>query len=103
MVGENPMAMPDRDEPQARPAPASVSRIGLALILAVYLALAALQSLATRLQWGPDEPAHIVYVRSLASRGHLGGLSRAAGQVVDVLDAVGFDRVLVETVGVGQG
>ncbi len=44
-----------------------------------------------------------VYVRSLASRGHLGGLSRAAGQVVDVLDAVGFDRVLVETVGVGQG
>lgn len=44
-----------------------------------------------------------VYVRSLASRGHLGGLSRAAGQIVDVLDAVGFDRILVETVGVGQG
>jgi LAO/AO transport system kinase len=44
-----------------------------------------------------------VYVRSLASRGHLGGLSRATGQIVDVLDAVGFDLVLVETVGVGQG
>lgn len=44
-----------------------------------------------------------VYVRSLASRGHLGGLSRAAGQIVDLLDALGFDRILVETVGVGQG
>ncbi len=43
-----------------------------------------------------------VFVRSLSSRGHLGGLSRAAGQVVDVLDAAGFDLVLVETVGVGQ-
>lgn len=43
-----------------------------------------------------------VFVRSLASRGHLGGLCRAAGQVVDLLDAVGFDLVLVETVGVGQ-
>lgn len=44
-----------------------------------------------------------VYVRSLSARGAAGGLSRATGQVVDVLDAVGFDRVLVETVGVGQG
>ena len=44
-----------------------------------------------------------VYVRSLSARGHTGGLSRAATQVVDVLDVAGFDRVLVETVGVGQG
>ncbi len=44
-----------------------------------------------------------VYVRSLSARGAGGGLSRATGQIVDVLDAVGFDRVLVETVGVGQG
>ncbi len=43
-----------------------------------------------------------VFVRSLSSRGHLGGLCRAAGQVVDLLDAAGFDMVLVETVGVGQ-
>jgi len=43
-----------------------------------------------------------VFVRSLASRGHVGGLSRATGQVVDLLDAVGFDKVIVETVGVGQ-
>jgi len=43
-----------------------------------------------------------VYVRSLSSRGHLGGLSLATGQVVDLLDACGFDWILVETVGVGQ-
>jgi LAO/AO transport system kinase len=43
-----------------------------------------------------------VFVRSLSSRGHLGGLSRAAGQVVDLLDAAGWDLILVETVGVGQ-
>ena len=43
-----------------------------------------------------------VFVRSLSSRGHLGGLTRAAGQVVDLMDAAGFDVVLVETVGVGQ-
>ncbi|MEN9786225.1 MAG: methylmalonyl Co-A mutase-associated GTPase MeaB [Pseudomonadota bacterium] len=44
-----------------------------------------------------------VYVRSLSSRGHLGGLSRATGNVVDLLDACGYDRIVVETVGVGQG
>jgi LAO/AO transport system kinase len=43
-----------------------------------------------------------VFIRSISSRGHLGGLSRATGQVVHLLDAAGFDRVLVETVGVGQ-
>ncbi len=43
-----------------------------------------------------------VYVRSMASRGHLGGLSRAAPQALRVLDAAGCDVVLVETVGVGQ-
>jgi LAO/AO transport system kinase len=43
-----------------------------------------------------------VFVRSLAARGHLGGLSRAAARVVDVMDAAGFDVVIVETVGTGQ-
>lgn len=43
-----------------------------------------------------------VFVRSLASRGHLGGLSRTAGRVVDVMDAAGKDVVVVETVGAGQ-
>jgi len=43
-----------------------------------------------------------VFVRSMASRGHLGGLSVAAPKAIAVLDAVGFPIVLVETVGVGQ-
>ncbi|MCB9685664.1 MAG: methylmalonyl Co-A mutase-associated GTPase MeaB [Alphaproteobacteria bacterium] len=43
-----------------------------------------------------------VFIRSLSSRGHLGGLSPAATEVVDLLDVAGFDRVVVETVGVGQ-
>lgn len=43
-----------------------------------------------------------VYIRSLASRGHLGGLSVSTPQAVRVLDAAGFDVILVETVGVGQ-
>jgi LAO/AO transport system kinase len=43
-----------------------------------------------------------VYIRSMASRGHLGGLSFATPQAVLVLDAAGFDDVIIETVGVGQ-
>jgi LAO/AO transport system kinase len=43
-----------------------------------------------------------VFIRSLATRGHLGGLSRSARDVVRVLDAAGHDVVLIETVGVGQ-
>jgi LAO/AO transport system kinase len=43
-----------------------------------------------------------VFVRSLASRGHLGGLSPAAVRIIDVLDAARFDLILVETVGTGQ-
>lgn len=43
-----------------------------------------------------------VFVRSLATRGSLGGLARAAGDMADVLDAFGFERVVFETVGVGQ-
>ena len=43
-----------------------------------------------------------VYIRSMASRGHLGGLAWSTPQAVRVLDASGFDVVLVETVGVGQ-
>ena len=43
-----------------------------------------------------------VFIRSLATRGSLGGLSAATRVVGDVLDAFGFDRILLETVGVGQ-
>ncbi|NEE41950.1 methylmalonyl Co-A mutase-associated GTPase MeaB, partial [Streptomyces sp. SID7982] len=43
-----------------------------------------------------------VYIRSMATRGHLGGLAWSAPQAIRVLDAAGCDVVLVETVGVGQ-
>ena len=43
-----------------------------------------------------------VFIRSLASRGHLGGLSRSTNDVVAVMDAMGLDRIYIETVGVGQ-
>ncbi len=42
------------------------------------------------------------FVRSMATRGHLGGLSRATLQAVDVLDAAGYSPIIIETVGVGQ-
>jgi GTPase len=43
-----------------------------------------------------------VYIRSMASRGHLGGLAASTPQAVRVLDAAGFDPIIIETVGVGQ-
>src|SRR5918995_6873410 len=43
-----------------------------------------------------------VYIRSMASRGSLGGLATSTREVSDLLDAAGFDRIIVETVGVGQ-
>jgi LAO/AO transport system kinase len=43
-----------------------------------------------------------VFIRSMATRGSLGGLATATREVCDVLDAAGFDRILIETVGVGQ-
>jgi LAO/AO transport system kinase len=43
-----------------------------------------------------------VYIRSMASRGHLGGLSAAAPKALAVMDAAGFPTLLIETVGVGQ-
>ena len=43
-----------------------------------------------------------VFIRSMASRGHLGGLARTASDAVDLMDAAGYDPVIIETVGVGQ-
>lgn len=43
-----------------------------------------------------------VFIRSMATRGHLGGIAATTVDVVDVLDAAGYDVVLVETIGVGQ-
>lgn len=53
-----------------------------------------------RMQRHASDPG--VFIRSLATRGQLGGLSRSTFDVVSVLDAMGYDRVLIETVGVGQ-
>jgi LAO/AO transport system kinase len=43
-----------------------------------------------------------IFIRSMATRGSLGGLARATADVITVLDAAKFDRILIETVGVGQ-
>lgn len=43
-----------------------------------------------------------VFIRSMATRGSLGGLAAATREVADVIDAFGFDRIVIETVGVGQ-
>ena len=53
-----------------------------------------------RMQRHTDDPG--VYIRSLANRGHLGGLSATTPRVVALLDGIGFPEILVETVGVGQ-
>jgi LAO/AO transport system kinase len=53
-----------------------------------------------RMQEHATDPG--VFIRSMATRGHLGGLAAAAPQAVRVLDAAGCDVVLIETVGVGQ-
>jgi len=43
-----------------------------------------------------------VFIRSMATRGHLGGLSRATVDAVAILDAAGYEKIIIETVGVGQ-
>src|SRR5690606_21926212 len=53
-----------------------------------------------RLASGQRDPG--AYFRSLANRGQVGGVSRATGDVIHVLDAAGFDVIIVETVGAGQ-
>lgn len=53
-----------------------------------------------RMQAHATDPG--VFIRSLATRGNLGGLSRATGDCIRVMDAMGMDVILVETVGVGQ-
>jgi LAO/AO transport system kinase len=58
--------------------------------------------LGDRVRMQSHHADHDVFIRSMASRGHLGGLSFATPQAVLVLDAAGFDDIIVETVGVGQ-
>ena len=58
--------------------------------------------LGDRLRMGRHAEDSGVFIRSMATRGHVGGLSTTTREVVLVLDAMGFDVVLIETVGVGQ-
>ena len=58
--------------------------------------------LGDRIRMSSHDNDEGVFIRSLASRGHLGGVSKATWRVVDLVDAAGFDVVIVETVGTGQ-
>ncbi|MFA6312712.1 MAG: methylmalonyl Co-A mutase-associated GTPase MeaB [Sterolibacterium sp.] len=58
--------------------------------------------LGDRVRMVDHDSSDDVFIRSVSSRGHLGGLSRTAGKLIDVFDAAGFDLVIVETVGTGQ-
>jgi CoA:oxalate CoA-transferase len=58
--------------------------------------------LGDRIRMGDVQGHDQVFIRSLASRGHPGGVSRATSRVAALLDAAGFDVVLIETVGAGQ-
>lgn len=58
--------------------------------------------LGDRVRMGDAAEHDAIFIRSVSSRGHLGGLSRTAGRIIDLFDAAGFDTVIVETVGTGQ-
>lgn len=58
--------------------------------------------LGDRVRMSAAIEANQAFVRSMATRGHLGGLARSTLQAVDVLDAAGFSPIIIETVGVGQ-
>lgn len=58
--------------------------------------------LGDRIRMGQHQSHERVFIRSLASRGYGGGLSRTAARVIDLLDAAGYDHIVIETVGAGQ-
>ncbi|MDZ7600432.1 MAG: methylmalonyl Co-A mutase-associated GTPase MeaB [Hoeflea sp.] len=58
--------------------------------------------LGDRIRMSDSAEASQAFVRSMATRGHLGGLARATFQAVDILDAAGYSPIFIETVGVGQ-
>ncbi|MDB5971501.1 MAG: transport system ATPase [Hydrocarboniphaga sp.] len=58
--------------------------------------------LGDRVRMGRHNTDPGVFIRSMAARGRLGGLALAAADALTVLDAMGWDRILIETVGVGQ-
>jgi LAO/AO transport system kinase len=59
--------------------------------------------LGDRVRMGRHHADAGVYIRSMATRGHLGGLARATADAALILDAAGTDVIVIETVGVGQG
>ncbi|MDP2640542.1 MAG: GTP-binding protein, partial [Betaproteobacteria bacterium] len=58
--------------------------------------------LGDRIRMGEVSGDPSVFVRSMATRGALGGLARGTLEAVDILDAAGYDMIFIETVGVGQ-
>ncbi len=58
--------------------------------------------LGDRLRMGEHGTDDGVFIRSISSRGHLGGISATTAQVVDLMDAAGWNVVIIETVGAGQ-
>jgi LAO/AO transport system kinase len=58
--------------------------------------------LGDRFRMGRHTEDNGVFIRSMATRGHLGGLSKTTAETVMVLDAMGYDVIIIETVGVGQ-
>lgn len=58
--------------------------------------------LGDRIRMGQHAGDSGVFIRSMASRGHLGGIALATPAAIRVLDALGLDRIIVETVGIGQ-
>lgn len=58
--------------------------------------------LGDRVRMGPHATDRGVFIRSMASRGHLGGITAATPAAIRVLDAMGLERIIIETVGVGQ-
>ncbi|MBM3820638.1 MAG: methylmalonyl Co-A mutase-associated GTPase MeaB [Acidimicrobiia bacterium] len=58
--------------------------------------------LGDRVRMGGHSADAGVFIRSMATRGHLGGLARATGDVALILDAAGYEVIIIETIGVGQ-
>lgn len=58
--------------------------------------------LGDRVRMSDAAETNLAFVRSMATRGHLGGLARSTHPAVDVLDAAGYSPIIIETVGVGQ-
>jgi LAO/AO transport system ATPase len=58
--------------------------------------------LGDRIRMADYDASDNMFIRSLASRGHPGGLSRTAGAVIDILDAAGTNTIIIETLGAGQ-